>query len=158
MLTRTDRRSGGVPVALIVIVVLVVMAGGVLLWLAPWRSRETPPPQLTQDARLYVRAGHLALSEVEMKASENFAKQTLIEITGRITNKGDKTVNLVEITCVFRDPYGMVVFRERMPIVGSRTGALKAGETKTFRLPFDTIPETWNQALPELVIAQILFG
>lgn len=145
-------------VGLIVILVLVVMAAGVVLWLAPWRSRETPPPQLTQEARAYVRAGSLALSDVDMKASENFAKQTLIEITGKITNKGERTVKLVEITCVFRDPYGMVVFRERLPIVGARGGDLKPGETKSFRLPFDTVPETWNQTLPELVIAQIVFG
>jgi hypothetical protein len=35
---------------------------------------------------------------------------------------------------------------------------LMPGETKEFRLPFDTLPESWNQALPDLVIAQIVFG
>jgi hypothetical protein len=42
-------------------------------------------------------------------------------------------------------------------VVGGRTGSLTAGETKSFRLPFDTIPETWNQAMPTLIIAQIQF-
>jgi hypothetical protein len=51
-----------------------------------------------------------------------------------------------------------VVLRERVPIVGARMGGLAPGATKSFRLPFDTIPESWNQVLPELVIARIVFG
>jgi hypothetical protein len=59
---------------------------------------------------------------------------------------------------VFYDAYGQVVLRERVAIVRSRTGGLQPGETKSFRLPFDSIPESWNQAMPQLVIAQVLFG
>jgi hypothetical protein len=36
-------------------------------------------------------------------------------------------------------------------------GGLAPGETKQFRLPFDDIPENWNQVMPQLVIAQIQF-
>jgi hypothetical protein len=82
----------------------------------------------------------------------------LVEITGNITNAGGRNIRLVEITCVFTDPSGLVVLRERVPIVSAKMGGLKPGETKRFRLPFDTIPESWNQALPQLVIAQIVFG
>jgi hypothetical protein len=63
----------------------------------------------------------------------------------------------VELNCVFYDPYGQVVLRERVPIVRSRQGGLNPGETREFRLAFDTIPESWNQMLPQLVIAQITF-
>jgi len=34
---------------------------------------------------------------------------------------------------------------------------LQPGETRNFRLPFDAIPSTWNQVLPQLVIARIDF-
>ena len=64
----------------------------------------------------------------------------------------------IDLNCVFRDPSGRVVLRDRVSIVKERLGGLKPGETKDFRLPFDTIPESWNQVLPELVIAQITFG
>ena len=53
---------------------------------------------------------------------------------------------------------GAISLRERVPIVGQKTGVVKPGETKSFRLAFDTIPESWNQDLPQLVIAQIQFG
>lgn len=153
------KTTGAVPMALLV--VLGLAAAGVivaLVWSSRWSQQPPKPPVITPEARVYVRNGYLKLSNVEMNAKENFARQTLVEITGKITNSGDRTVQLVEITCVFYDPYGMVVLRQRLPIVGGRMGGLKPGETKSFRLPFDTIPDSWNQALPQLVIAQIVFG
>jgi hypothetical protein len=50
---------------------------------------------------------------------------------------------------------GLVVLRERVPIVRS---TIRPGETRTFRLPFEGIPQSWNQALPQLVIAHIAFS
>ena len=44
-----------------------------------------------------------------------------------------------------------------MPIVSQKMGGLAPGEIKTFRLPFDNIPESWNQAMPQMVIARIDF-
>ena len=84
--------------------------------------------------------------------------QTLVEILGNITNFGDRDLASVEVNCVFYDSYGQVVLRERVPIVRRDRGGIKPGETKDFRLAFDTIPESWNQALPQLVIARIVFN
>jgi hypothetical protein len=81
-----------------------------------------------------------------------------VEITGKIANTGDREIRLVEIYCVFRDAYGQVVLRERVPIVGPKMGGLAPGELKPFRLPFDSIPESWNQSMPDLVIARIDFS
>jgi hypothetical protein len=122
-----------------------------------WARKHPPaPPVLTSEAKQYVR--NLQLSDVEMKAAESYMKQQVVEIVGKITNNGPRTVNLVKINCVFYDAYGQLVLREPVPIVGQRTGPLAPGQTKKFRLAFDTIPESWNQALPQLVIAQIVFG
>jgi hypothetical protein len=85
-------------------------------------------------------------------------KQAVVEITGRITNAGDRPLRIVEINCVFFDPYGQVVLRERVPIVRQSMGGLGVGQTTSFRLPFDNLPQSWNQALPQLVIARIIFG
>ncbi len=152
------RSSGGVPVALIIIGAI-VLVGLVAGW---FYVRHTPPPRqtpkLSDEARVYIRSGSLKLSDVNMGAKENFARQMLVEITGKITNDGKRPLKLVEITCVFRDPLGRVVLRSPVAIVSTRMGGLAPGQTKDFRLPFDTIPESWNQALPELVIAQIVFN
>jgi hypothetical protein len=59
---------------------------------------------------------------------------------------------------VFDGADGHVIYRERQPIVSSKGGPLEPGQTRAFRLPFDSLPDTWNQALPHLVIASIHFA
>ncbi|MEK7407893.1 MAG: hypothetical protein AAB225_22715 [Acidobacteriota bacterium] len=148
------RPPGGIPVTLIVVSVLLV-AGGALAW---YLSRPAPPaagPVLTPEAKAYVK--HLQLSDTAMKAERSYLNQKVVEITGKITNSGQRSLRLVEITCIFYNPYGQVVLRERVPIIGRRGGGLKPGEAKGFRLPFDELPDGWNQGPPQLVIAQIVF-
>lgn len=151
--------NSSLPVYAAVIVVVVALAGAALWWFVLRVPPKPPePPPLTEEAREYVRNGHLALSNVEMKASENYMMTTLVEITGNITNKGPRSISVVELNCVFYDPYGQVVLRERVPIVRRVKGKpFQPGETRPFRLPFDNIPAGWNQVLPQLVIARIDF-
>ena len=130
--------------------------GGAAWWFASRGGAESHAPVLTAEARGYLK--NLALSEVQMQAAESYLKQAVVEIQGKIGNNGDRVVKLVEINCVFHNAYGQVVLRERVAIVGRKTGDLRPGETKNFRLAFDSIPETWNKQMPDLVIAQILFG
>lgn len=135
-----------------------VVALGAGLWFFFLRGPSTPPQPagLTPEAKAYVR--NLGLSEVAMQAKESYMKNTLLEITGKLSNKGGRPLRLVEITCIFTDPYGQPLLRQRVPIVRrSAAGPLKPGETRTFRLPFDNVPEGWNQTLPQLVIANIEF-
>ena len=144
------------PVAIVIVLVLAAGLAGFLYLDRAAKQPPPSPPPLTAEARMYVR--YLNLSGVQMNAHESYLKQSVVEITGNIENKGDRKLDLVEITCVFYDAYGQVVLRERVPIVSQKTGGVAPGETKAFRLPFDTIPESWNQMMPQLVIARIDFG
>jgi hypothetical protein len=121
-----------------------------------YAGRPVPALQLTPEANAYVR--NLQLSDVSMKSTGNYMKQTVVEIEGKITNAGDRPIEVVEIYCQFYDAYQQLVLRQRMPIVGGKTGGLKPGETKSFRLPFDELPESWNQAMPQLRIAAVKFS
>ena len=152
------RTSGGFPTTLVITLVVAAAVAVAVLLLTRGGPRQPPAPVLTPEARAYVHAGYLGLSEVNMSAKQNFAGQTLVEVTGKITNTGNRMLKQIDLNCVFRDPSGRVVLRDRVSIVKERLGGLKPGETKDFRLPFDTIHESWNQVLPELVIAQITFG
>ena len=141
---------------LAILAAVVCLGAGLWFFLLRGPAQQAAPAALTPEAKSYVK--YLGLSEVSMEAKESYMKHTLVEITGKLANKGDRGLRLVEINCVFYDPYGQLLLRERVPIV-KRTGgpALKPGETRTFRLPFDSIPSGWNQALPQLVIARIDF-
>ncbi len=130
-----------------VFVVLAVFSG-----CTPNRAGTQASPE---EAKLYIR--NLGLSGVDMKAAESFGGQQLVEITGQITNKGDRALNNVELICIFHDPYNQVIFRDTVAIVRADRGGLKPGESKPFRLPFDAIPKTWNQTLPQMVIGGVLF-
>jgi hypothetical protein len=153
------RKQAAIAPAAIVIAVVVV-AGLAGLWYLDRASKRPPPAPapLTGDARDYVRRGFLPMTEVDMQARESYLKQQIVEITGKIANMGDREIRLVELNCVFRDPYGQVVLRERVSIVSRKMGGLAPKEMKPFRLAFDNVPDDWNQAMPDLVIAQIEFS
>ena len=146
-----------VPPAAIVIGI-VLLAGLAGFWYLDHAAKRPapPPPPLTGPAKAYVKS--LKLSDVDMKANESYMQQAIVEITGKIENAGDRVLDIVEINCIFKDAYGQMVLRERVPIVSKKMGGLAPGEVKTFRMPFDHIPESWNQALPDMVIARIDFN
>jgi Protein of unknown function (DUF3426) len=150
-----ESKLGVPPSAMVAGVVLVAGAAG--FWYLDRASKQPPPPPppLTADAKAYV--SHLKLSDVDMSAHEDYFRQRVVEITGKIQNAGDRRLDVVEINCVFYDPYGQVVLRQRTPIVNRKAGGLAPGDTKPFRLPFDTIPESWNNVMPQMVIARIDF-
>ncbi len=136
--------------------IVIGLAGVLILGVFGWltfgpKPAAPPPPKLTDEARAY--RSNLALSNVHMQAAESYVNSRLVEILGDIGNKGNRAVKLVEVYCVFQDYSGKEILRERVTVVG----ALAPGQTKPFRLPFDTVPDSWNQAMPTLIIAQIQF-
>jgi len=133
-----------------------VLVAGAFAWLT-FAPKPAPPPApvLTAEARAYLPS--LKLSNVHMQAAESYVNQRLVEILGEITNAGDRRVKVIEVTCVFKDFSLNEIDRERTFVVGAGAAALGPGQTRPFRLAFDTIPETWNQVMPSLIIAQIQF-
>lgn len=141
-----------IPIALAISIACCI---GAYLVYAP-KPKPALPPVLTAEGRAYL--DKLALSDVAMEASDSFAKISVTEIAGKITNKGERKVETIRVTCVFRDVYGREIKRERVTVTGARTGPLPPGVTKSFHLNFDDIPAGWNQTMPDLVIAEITFG
>ena len=148
------KRTSIPPAALVAGAMAVVGLAG--FW---YLSKPAPPKEpvpLTGAAKAYVRG--LKLSNVDMQAHESYLKQSIVEITGNLGNTGDRVLRKVEINCVFYDPNGQVLLRERVAIINPKTGALAPGETKPFRMAFDNVPEGWNQSMPQMVIAAIDFS
>ena len=137
--TATEQKS--IPVVVLVVALVVILGAGFFLYLD--RASHRPPPvpaPLTAEAKAYVRS--LQLMDVDMQKHESYMKQAVVEITGKIGNHGSRTLRVVEINCVFYDPYGQLVLRARVPIVGQKMGGLAPGEIKNFRLAFDDIPDS----------------
>ncbi len=113
------------------------------------RLKETDVA-LSAESKAYVH--NLQLSEVTMKATESYGGQVVTEIEGKVNNAGNRSIHLAAVACVFYDNIGQMVLREEAAIIKRE---LKPGETRSFRLPFDDIPESWNHQMPQLVIARI---
>ena len=137
----------------IYILAVVLLLGGGIVWYFNHPMPVASAPPLTPDAKAYVRS--LQLSDVTMKATESYVKQMVTEIEGKVTNAGARAVKQVDVYCIFYNVYGEVVLRRRVPIV---MNLVKPGDSRSFRMPFDDIPESWNNQMPQLVIAGIQFG
>ena len=108
---------------------------------------------LSAEAQQYVRS--LALSGMTIQATGNALGGVLVEVNGSITNNGSRTVENATVACTFIEPYGQPLKTETVTLLRS---ALKPGETRTFRLPFENIPEGWNQAMPQVRFVGIKFA
>ena len=143
-----------VPIAFVITLLVAAALGGAVYYISKL-PRSQAPVEITPEAKAYTR--NLRLSEVSMEAHESYLGQEVVEIKGQIGNAGDRPLSQVDLNCVFYDADGQVVLRQRVSIVRAKTGGLKPGETKSFRLPFDGIAASWNKQMPQLVIAGIVF-
>ena len=150
------RRRGGPPVGVIVagLAVIAGLTGAYFLY-QEWRDQAPLLPILTEEAKQYLP--NLDLSNVKMSAEDSFLEQTIVTIVGEIANNGDKTLRAVDVNCVFRDPYQQELSRELVRIVGRGRRPLEPGGSASFRLAFDNAPAGWNQVMPDLFIARIVF-
>jgi hypothetical protein len=148
---------GKKPIApLVVAAVVVVLAiAAAAIYLARPAAQATANEPASAEAKAYVQ--NLALSDVRMQASENFMRQQVVEIQGKIANNGPRPLKSIDVYCLFYGVDGREIHRERVAIVRS-AAPLKPNEIRAFRLPFDSLPDGWNQAMPKMVIAQIAFA
>lgn len=135
---------------------LVAIAGALFVLNQPKSQPKAENGPASDEARAYVR--FLRLGDVTIQASENLMNQQVVEVQGTIGNTGTRPLRSVEVYCLFQNVNGQVIQRKRMPIVQAKSNPLKPGESRKFRLPFDSVPDGWNQAIPKLVIAQIAFA
>jgi hypothetical protein len=142
------------PLLTAMVVVLAFIAGVVYL------NRPAPTAAesiASQEVKGYLK--NLALSDVKVQASENLLNQKVVEVVGNISNNGPRDLNSIDVVCFFYNVEGHPIHRERSRIVGGAIapGSLKPGETKSFRMPFEGLPDGWNQDTPKMVIGQIAF-
>jgi hypothetical protein len=143
-----------VPIAIGAITLVLLIAA--YFYLSRPHDEAEPEATASAEAKAYVK--NLALSDVKMEAAENFMQQRVVEVAGKISNSGNRPLDNVDVYCLFYGADGRLVHRERVPIVRAKGKPLNPGEVRDFRLPFDSLPSNWNQAMPNLVVAQIAFG
>jgi len=152
-----DRDSSRRTIIIAVIVVMAIaIAMAVLLRRQP-KTASGPPPY----------AASLKLSDFKMSAAENFVGATVSYVDGIVTNSGDKTVTHVMVQVNFKDDMGQLAQREEIPLQVLKTtgpypeavdfslSPLAPGQSKPFRLTFESISAQWNRQVPEIQITDV---
>jgi Protein of unknown function (DUF2393) len=151
----TDRHPEWLPKLLGVAAILIVAAVAVFLL----RPKPHPPVHLNPYA------AQLKITDLKMSTAQNFVGAKVTYIDGTLTNPGDKVVTHAVVHVTFRDSYGQVAQIEDVPVKILQTGGpyldtidlsaspLAAGQSKSFRLIFEHVSQQWNQAYPEIQVA-----
>ena len=140
-------------------VALVVVVVGLIVLILRERPREPsgPPPY----------AANLKISNLKMSAAESFVGATVSYLDGTITNAGDKVVTHAVLRVVFKDEMGQAVGDETVPLhvlqtsgpypdaVDLSASPLSPGQSKQFRLTFESISAQWNHEYPELQVTGV---
>lgn len=150
---------------------IIIAAGAVVLIvvffvLATQRGQKAPTVA-SIHAPTDPYSAHLPISNVAMSEASNLAGGKVTYVDGHIVNTGDKTVTGVAVQVLFRNAAHEVaqnetqqlkLIRTRQPYIDVEAvsaNPIKPGESRDFRLIFDTVTQDWDGAYPELRILKV---
>lgn len=113
-------------------------------------------------------AANLKFSDLKASGAQNFVGATVSYLDGTVTNTGDKTVTHAVLQIIFKDDMGQMAQREEdVPLrvlrstgpydeaVDLSVSPLAPGQSKSFRLTFESISMQWNHEYPEMHVMQV---
>jgi Protein of unknown function (DUF2393) len=151
------------PLAVAAAIVLAVLGGVFLIF---GRGKNTPVVTPI-SAPIDPYSANLAVTGLQMSESSNLAGGKVTYLDGQITNNGSKTVTGMTVQVLFRDPAHEVAWNDTQPLRIIRTrepyidvepqsaAPLSPGSHEDFRLIFDTVPQDWDGAFPEIRILHV---
>jgi hypothetical protein len=131
------------------------------------RGKEVPPAKAANTllpADAYAKSLPLTFSDSAMSQSSSLSGQTSTFLDGHIKNTGTSTLTGATLQVVFRNDVGLAPTVESLPLSLIRTRQpyvdtepvsaepIKSGQEADFRLIFESIPENWNQQMPEVSV------
>lgn len=143
---------------------VIVVAVIVVVMLERGQSKATVTP-ISSAPDAY--AANLPITNIVMSESSNLAGGKVTYIDGHIENSGTKTVSGVWAQVLFRNAANEVAQNETQPLKWIRTrdpyvdlepaaaAPMKPGDSRDFRMIFDTVTPDWNGAYPEIRIVRV---
>jgi hypothetical protein len=151
--TDSSRRTIAIAVAVVIVVAIV----GAFLMRGQPKGTSGPPAY----------AANLKLSDFKMSAAENFVGATVSYVDGTVTNAGGKAVTHAIVEVTFKDEMGQLAQRETIPMQVLKTDGpypeavdfsvspLTPGQSKIFRLTFESISAQWNHQFPDIQVVDL---
>lgn len=112
-------------------------------------------------------AASLALSNLQMSQAGSMVGGQNTYLDGQVTNQGSKSVTGITVQVGFWGFTRQLVGKPTMPLALIRTrqpyvdtepvsaAPILPGQTRDFRLIFDSVPQDWNQNYPEIRMIQV---
>jgi hypothetical protein len=112
-------------------------------------------------------APKLPISGLQMSEATSFSGARVTYIDGQVANTGDRILTSVTVQVGFHNDAGefaqrlavpLSLIRTRQPYIDTQPVAaapIEPGQTRDFRLIFDSVPPDWNLQLPELRVISI---
>jgi hypothetical protein len=112
-------------------------------------------------------AANLPISGLQMSEATSFSGAKVTYIDGQITNNGNRTLTAITVQVGFHSDVGQYALRVALPLSLIRirqpyvdTGPVSAapiepGQSRDFRLIFDTVPPDWNVQYPEIRVINV---
>lgn len=138
--------------------------GGILLYYQQGKGAQGTMPA---SAAIDSYASSLAIGNLAMSESSNLSGDKVTYLDGQIANHGNRTVTGIAVQVIFRDAANEIAWSDSQPLRLIRTrepyvdlepvsaAPLKPGDQQDFRLVFDTVPDQWNGAYPEIRIVSV---
>ena len=140
----------------------VITATGRVLLLAGWlwsvlgcsskeAAKNPGEGPLAEAYKSKIELSHLGLAK-----GENYLGDSVHFVEGVIRNAGERVVQRVELTLLFRDSLNQVVLKEtRRAFDYKGSKGLDPQRTSKFQIAFDHLPKDWNYALPEVQVSGV---
>ena len=153
-----ERDSSRLIIVMAVVVAMAIALIVALLLRSQPKAASGPPPY----------AANLKLSDFKMSAAENFVGATVSYVDGTVLNSGNKTVTRIMVQVNFKDDMGQLAQREEIPMQALKTDGpypeavdfsvspLGPGQSKLFRLTFESISAQWNHQVPEILVTDVV--
>jgi len=161
---RPEKPKSGITGTTLALIVLALLLAAIIFFMP--RNPKTAPPKPgaevpQQPAAL---AGAIEIQQLKMAKSPTGGS---LDIQGLLNNTGTQTVNGIAMDVVFHNQNGGIADSERVKVEGLKQEGtkyvaddlqntpLKPNDTRPFRITVDSVPQGWNQQMPELKIATV---
>jgi Protein of unknown function (DUF2393) len=150
-----------------IIAATVVILGLAILVVAGGHGGSQSPAAGTGMAAADPYASKLPINGLQMSEATSFSGAKVTYIDGHITNNGDRTVVGITVQVGFRSDVDQFAERIAVPLSLIRTrqpyvdtgpvsaAPIEPGQSREFRLIFDTVPADWNLQFPEIRVISV---
>jgi hypothetical protein len=149
----------------IIAATVVILGLGILVVVGGRSTPESPAGTGMAAADPY--AAKLSISGLQMSEATSFSGAKVTYIDGQIANSGDRTITAITVQVGFRSDVNQFAQRVALPLNFIRTrqpyidtqpvsaAPIEPGQSRDFRLIFDTVPPDWNLQFPEIRVINV---